>query len=115
MNSTDFDSPDAEKEKILSISTRIFEVGACSEIMSRQTSQADSYYCDRAELRFFDSEICDYDFTTPAALRNMLEKMWDYQQCGYMKEFAVVATISAFRHKAEECIETRIPAFIYQF
>ena len=117
MNSTNFSPPDAEKEKILDISTKLFEAGQCREIMSTQSAEANSYYCERADLRLFDSELFCYGFDTPAELRNMLQRMWEYQHCEYMKEFAVPATIAAFHNKVEDPVETQaeIPSFIYNF
>jgi hypothetical protein len=115
MNSTEFVSPNEEKEKILEVCTKIFVTGTCSTVMSTQSAEVDSYYSDRADLRLFDAEICDYDFATPAELRVLLQKMWEYQECAYMKEFAAVATVAAFRNKADDDVETGIPTFIYQF
>jgi hypothetical protein len=115
MNSTNPASSDADKKKLLDISEKIFVTGSCLELTAHSTGDVDSYYCDRSKVTLFDSEIGYYDFDTPAELRNMLQKMWEYQHCEYMKEFAVVATISTFRYKTEECVETGIPVFIYQF
>ena len=117
MNSTNFSPPDAGKEKILDISSKLFEAGKCLEMMSTPSAEADSYYCERADLRLFDSELFYYGIDTPAELRNMLQRMWEYQQCEYMKEFAVPATIAAFHNKVEDPVETQaeIPSFIYNF
>lgn len=117
MNSTDKNAPNVEKEKILDVSKKIFETGQCREIMSTRSEAAESYYCDRADLRLFDSKLFSYDFDSPAELRKMLLQMWEYQRCDYMKEFAVPATIAAFHNKEEDPVETRgeIPSFIYNF
>jgi len=115
MNSTEGGPANTEKEKILEVSTGIGKSGACSEVLGAGTPEVESYYCDRADAKLFPSEVFRYDFQTPAELRAMLQQMWEYQGCGYMKEYAVVAVISTFRYKAEKCVETGIPAFIYQF
>ena len=117
MDSTNSAPSNIDKKKILEICTKIYKAGECREIVSEPSGKAESYYDDRADLKHFDCEIYEYDFATPAELRNLLEKMWEYQDCNYMKEFAVVAIIAAFHSKNEntERDKTEIPAFIYNF
>lgn len=117
MNSTDKNPSNAEKKKLFEISGKLFETGRCREIMSTRFESADSYFCDRANLRLFASELFSYDFGSPAELRNMLQQMWKYQGCDYMQEFAVPATIAAFHNKVEDPVDTQgeIPSFIYNF
>jgi hypothetical protein len=114
MNSTDSASC-ADKKKLLDISEKMFAAGQCSEVTSNSTEETESYYSDKSDLKLLDSEICDYDFDTPSELRTLLNKMWEFQNCDHMKEYAVAATVSTFHHKTEECVETGIPAFVYQF
>jgi len=106
-----------EQEKIFDICKKLSRLKSCCEIMSKQSPETESYYSDKADLQLFDNEIFNYDFNTPAELRNTLENMWEHQRCEHMKEFAVVATIATFHNKKEHSEETKvnIPAFIYNF
>ncbi|NVN88998.1 MAG: hypothetical protein HXX11_00220 [Desulfuromonadales bacterium] len=117
MSSTNFKTPNTEKEKILECCSKIHQDGKCSEIMSTPSEETDSYYCNKSDMQLFESEVYDYDFNTPVELRTMLQNMWHYQGHEYMKEFAVIATIAAFHNKAETAVQakTGIPAFIYNF
>ena len=115
MNSTEAALPVPDMEKILELCMDLFRAGRCTDVLNGPTVEDESYYRDRAEVRLYDQDLFDYDFATPGELQGMLFRMWEYQQCEYMKPFGAAATIAAFRHRAEECVEAAIPAFIYQF
>ena len=117
MNSTNFESPDLEKEKILEICSKLATENKCDAILSSPSADAESYYCNRNDVRLFESELFDFDFSTPVELRTLLTKMWEYQSHECMKEFAVVATVATFKNKAESTAHAKasIPAFIYNF
>jgi hypothetical protein len=108
-------SSNQEKMKILSISIELSDSEKYREIMGLAPQDGDSYYQDRQDLKLFDSLIFEYDFSSLAELKNMIQRMWQFQECEFMKEYAVVSTIAAFRYKVEECVEKGITAYIYQF
>lgn len=118
MSSTDAALSNPEKAKLFETCRRIYDAGNSGGILSAPSPDSESYYCNRSELRQFESEISDYDFSTPVELRTMLQNMWDFQQCAYMKDFAAVVTVATFQNKPENNAQQTaeaIPAFIYNF
>jgi hypothetical protein len=117
MDSTKSASPDSDKKIIHETCVKAHKAGGGVDMLNEPSAGAESYYCDRTGLRLFNAELLEYDFETPMELRTMLQQMWEHQQCGYMKEFAVVVTIAAFHNKKEESdgINAEIPSFIYNF
>lgn len=79
---------------------------------------AASFFQDRRDLRLFEHEIFEYSFENPIQLKAELEKMWEYQDAGYMKAFSSVCVVSAFKHKSSPDTvpeETQISPFVYEY
>ena len=115
MNSTNEKKINLEKTKIVELCSKLHSEEIKNKVFPEIDKECESYFEDRTQVRLFPSEIFEYHFNTPAELRNALQQMWKYQNCEYMKEFAPVATIATIKNKKDECVETNIPSFIYQF
>jgi hypothetical protein len=116
MSSTNFSTPNTEKEKILEICTKLYTEEKRDDVLLTTSSVTESYYVNRSDIRLFESELLDYEFSTPVELKTLLKIMWEYQGNDYMKEFAVAATVAAFKNKSEDSADTKgIPSFIYNF
>lgn len=111
MNLTNFD-----QRKLLEIVTEIHN-NLPAECDFYKNNDVDSYYLKTEDIKLFPREIFEYQFDTPNELRMLLNEMWEFQGCDYMKSLISLCLASAFKYKEDgnKVHDGGISAFVYEF